>query len=248
VSSRIDDSASGLPHRRARALRQAPLGRPWLVLSAVVVAVALGVVAAVHGGRLLVWDPMVTDLFVGWRSPAVDRAARWVSRLGSTPVVITAGVAGIVLAARRCRFVALVMLVAVATRPPFEWLLKEVVGRPRPDGARLVPGTGYAYPSGHVLAAAVTWGFLPTIAAMYLHRPWIRRASRALAWSVIGLVAWSRVWLGVHWLSDVVGGICIAFVALALVQRLIERNNTYGELARRDRQSRTTVSYVGRTP
>ena len=132
---------------------------------AVVLAVLLGVGAAIDGGRLLVWDRPVTDAVVSLRSPGVDRVALWVSRLGSTPVVLAAGLAGVALAARRCRSVALVMLVTVAARPPFEWLVKEIVARPRPSGAWLVVGTGFAYPSGHVLAAAATWGFVPAIAA-----------------------------------------------------------------------------------
>ena len=145
-----------------------------------------------------------------------------VSRLGSTPVVIVAGLAGVVLAARRCRTVAVVMLLTVAARPPFEWLVKEAIGRPRPSGARLVPGTGFSYPSGHVLAAAATWGFIPVIAALYIKRRWIWWALTTLACAVIALVAWSRVWLGVHWTSDVVGALAIAFVALSAAEAAID--------------------------
>jgi hypothetical protein len=88
---------------------------PWLLPGAVAVAILMGVAAAVDGGRLLVWDAAVTDAAVHLRRPGVDRAALWLSRLGSTPVAAAAGVA---LAARRCRSVALVMLATVAARPP----------------------------------------------------------------------------------------------------------------------------------
>ena len=196
---------------------------PWLVPAAVAVAVVFGVLAAIDDGRWLVWDPPLTRLSIRLRTPSVDRVALWVSRFGSTPVVIVAGLAGVLLAARRCRTVALVMLIAVAARPPIEWLIKEAVGRPRPSGARLVPGTGFAYPSGHVLAAAVTWGFVPVIAGLYVKRRWVWWALTTLAWVVIGLVAWCRVWLGVHWASDVVGALAIAFVALSTAEAAIER-------------------------
>ena len=196
---------------------------PWLLPAAVAVAVVLGVLAAIGEGRLLVWDPPLTRVSIGLRTPAVDRVALWVSRLGSTPVVIVAGLAGVLLAARRCRTVAVVMLITIAARPPFEWLVKEAVGRPRPSGARLVPGTGFAYPSGHVLAAAATWGFVPVIAALYVQRRWVWWALTALSWVVIGLVAWCRVWLGVHWTSDVVGALAIAFVALSTAEAAIDR-------------------------
>jgi membrane-associated phospholipid phosphatase len=143
------------PPSTLRAIRQRV---PWLLPVAVVVAVVLGVLAAIGHGQWLVWDSPITRLSIELRTPGANRVALWVSRLGSTPVVIAGGLAGVVLAARRCHPVAVVMLVTVAARPPFEWLVKEAIARPRPAGARLVPGTGFAYPSGHVLAAAATWG------------------------------------------------------------------------------------------
>jgi membrane-associated phospholipid phosphatase len=198
---------------------------PWLLPGAVALAILLAVAAGVDGGQLLVWDAKLTDAAVRLRSPGVDRAALWLSRLGSTPVVLAAGAAGVALAARRCRSVALVMLVTVAARPPLEWLLKEIVQRPRPSGARLVAGTGFAYPSGHVLAAAATWGFVPVIAGLYLKRRWLWWTLSALTWTLIGVVAWTRVWLGVHWTSDVIGGLAIAFVALSLAEHTLDRRH-----------------------
>ena len=164
----------------------------------------LGVLAAIGGGRWLVWDPPITRVSTGLRAPGVNRLALWVSRLGSTPVVLVGGLGGVMLAARRCRSLAVVMLITVAARPAFEWAAKETVAS-APVGNRLVPGNGFAYPSGHVLAAAATWGFVPVIAGLYVTRRWVWWALSTLAWAVIGLVAWCRVWLGVHWTSDVVG-------------------------------------------
>ncbi|MGH9217110.1 MAG: hypothetical protein ACRDZS_12695, partial [Acidimicrobiales bacterium] len=137
-------------------LRKVWGGRPWLLVGAVVLAVLFGVGAAIDGGRLLVWDRPITDAVVRARSPGVDRVALWMSRLGSSPLVLAAGLAGAALDARRCRLLALAMLVTVAARPQFASLVKEIVPRPRPSGARLVAGIGFAYPSGHVLAAAAT--------------------------------------------------------------------------------------------
>jgi undecaprenyl-diphosphatase len=206
-------------------LRHLPERRPWLLVGAGALAVVLGVLAAIDGGRLLVWDRPITDAAVEHRSPGVDRVALWVSRLGSTPIVLAAGAAGVLLAARRCRTIAVVMLVVVAARPAFEWLVKEIVARPRPSGARLVPGTGFSYPAGHVLAAAATWGFVPLVAALYVNRRWVWWVLAGMAWAVIVLVAWCRVWLGVHWTSDVVGSLAIAFVALSAAEAAIERRH-----------------------
>ena len=106
----------------------------------------------------------------------------------------------------------------VAARPPVEWALKALVARPRPVGARLVRGTGFSHPSGHVLAAAATWAFLPPVVGLYIRRRawwWFAVATAAL---IVVLVAWSRVWLGVHWTSDVVGSFALAFLAFSGVE------------------------------
>lgn len=201
---------------------------PWLVPAAIATALMFGAAGAVDGGRLLVWDRPITDTLVGLRAAGINRIALWASRLGSTPVVLAGGIAGVALAARRCRSVAAVMLLTVAIRPLLEWLLKALVERPRPSGNQLVAGTGFAYPSGHVLAAAATWGFVPLIAGLYLKRRWAWWTLTTLAWTIIGLVAWSRVWLGVHWTSDIIGGLAIAFFALSAAESTIERHHSTG--------------------
>lgn len=81
-------------------------------------------------------------------------------------------------------------------------LLKRGFGHPRPDVIEhLDHQTSYAYPSGHATSAAVVYLLLAWLAP----RRW-RAAACALAASVIILNAFSRIMLGVHWASDIVGG------------------------------------------
>lgn len=81
-------------------------------------------------------------------------------------------------------------------------VLKFSFGRPRPDLApHLDHQTSFAYPSGHATSAAVVYLLLAWLAP----RRW-RAAACALAASIIILNAFSRIMLGVHWASDIVGG------------------------------------------
>lgn len=81
-------------------------------------------------------------------------------------------------------------------------LMKLAFGRARPDVIdHLDHQTSYAYPSGHATSAAVVYLLLAWLAP----RRW-RAAACALAASVIILNAFSRIMLGVHWASDIVGG------------------------------------------
>jgi membrane-associated phospholipid phosphatase len=197
---------------------------PLLVPFAIVLPLVLGVLAMVDRGRLLLWDQPLTSAAVDSRSPLVDDLALAVSRLGAWSVVFPLGAALAFAASRRCSRLAWIIVVTVAARPGIEWLLKDVVERPRPHGDRLVPGTGFSFPSGHVLAAVATWAFLPAVVALYTRRRELWWASVAVAGSVVGLVAWSRVWLGVHWTSDVVASLALGFLAINLAEAWLLRD------------------------
>jgi undecaprenyl-diphosphatase len=197
---------------------------PLLVPLALLVPLVLGALAMVDRGRLLFWDAPLTAAAVDHRSAWIDNLSLAVSRLGAWPVVYPLGAALALAAARRSRRLAWIIIVTVAARPAVEWLLKEIVERPRPDGARLVAGTGFSFPSGHVLAAIATWAFLPAVVAVYTHRRTLWWASVGIAGSIVALVAWSRVWLGVHWTSDVVASLALGYLALNIVEACLHRN------------------------
>ncbi len=196
---------------------------PLLIPLAVLVPLVLGALAVIDGGRLLIWDAPLTAAAVDHRSTAIDDLSRVVSRLGAWLVVYPLGAALALAAARRSPRLAWAIVATVAARPAVEWLLKEIVERPRPDGARLVAGTGFSFPSGHVLAAIATWAFLPAVVALFTHRRSLWWASVGVAGSVVALVSWSRVWLGVHWTSDVVASLALGYLALNAVEAWLHR-------------------------
>ncbi|MBQ3338638.1 MAG: phosphatase PAP2 family protein [Atopobiaceae bacterium] len=99
--------------------------------------------------------------------------------------------------------------------------LKEIVLRPRPEGFRLIAETGYSFPSGHSMVAVAFYGFMIWLIIRYeedrLQR-WIW--SLALFFVVI-MIGVSRVYLGVHYFSDVMAGYCVAAVWLVIFTRII---------------------------
>ena len=85
--------------------------------------------------------------------------------------------------------------------------LKAIFARTRPDlTVALVSAHSYSFPSGHAMGSFVTFGALAYI-ALRQHWTWgARSASLALALTIVVLVGVSRVYLGVHWASDIAGG------------------------------------------
>jgi len=184
---------------------------------------ALAVAAAVDGGRLLAGiDEPVTRTLIDWRSGPLDGVVKTVSALGGLTVAAAMLVVLLLLVWHECRALAWTLLAASAARPAVEWVLKELVDRARPDIDRLVPGNGPSFPSGHVMAAIAIWGLLPPVVALVSgrHRAWWW--SVAVSATVIAAVAFSRVYLGVHWLTDVLGALLLGALYLLAVEWLLE--------------------------
>ncbi|WP_338932675.1 phosphatase PAP2 family protein [Streptomyces netropsis] len=116
---------------------------------------------------------------------------------------------------RRQRLLALWIVVTSALGTALQQGLKAAVGRNRPHWPDPLATPHYqAFPSGHALTATVACGLLVWL--LWLHGVERRRVRAALVVSVVSVlgVGFTRVYLGVHWLSDVVGG---ALLGAALV-------------------------------
>ena len=195
-----------------------------LLLAFGLVFLALAVSASVAGSQLLLtWDEPIQHWVEAHRTPGLDELFRGISLLGATVPVMLVGLAVGALTWRRCQAVGIAVLAATFSKPLIETLLKVIVGRERPDFDRLVDGVGPSFPSGHVMAAMALWGMVPLVVSLYTRRRDVWWASVAVAATIIGGIAASRVYLGVHWFSDVVGGLMAGAMFLLGVQALYER-------------------------
>lgn len=95
-------------------------------------------------------------------------------------------------------------------------LLKLLVGRPRPELLDPVArATGYSFPSGHALNATLAAGVLVMVFLPYAREPVQRAALWGAALVLVVLTGFTRVALGVHWTSDVVGGWLLGVAVVA---------------------------------
>lgn len=160
--------------------------------------------------RLLLALRSATDRDDPLGPPWVEQAMIDVSALGSTTiyVILSVLVTGYLLMRRNPRAGAL-LAVAVAGGQAVSWLLKGVLDRPRPDLVEHLSPTllDGSFPSGHTVMATVTY---LTLAAMLcrVHRGRALRAYFLVTAFLLALVVGvSRVYLGVHWPSDVAAGL-----------------------------------------
>ena len=169
---------------------------------------------------------------VGRESGPVDEAILWfvrdhvpaalngffalVTLSGSAKLLVPlAAVAAVALLVARRRFEALLVCASLITATFVVWGMKAIVGRARPALWEAQWYWGSSFPSGHTLSTAA----LSTAAALCVARIWPRAGTLAMALAVLwtGLVAISRLVLGVHWPSDVLAAACLgAFIPLLI--------------------------------
>lgn len=180
------------------------------------------------GGELTSLDAPLSSTVIAARRPWLSEFFEVVTWAGSAAVLLPlVALAGLHLHRRTGSWRPLVFLgTGLCGAMTVSTLIKFTVARPRPPAfMALVDAVGYAFPSGHATAAAAGWLALAAALAARTSRstPKILLVSAAVL--VVGLVGLSRVYLGVHEPTDVLGGWSLGalwVLAVAVVLRLLD--------------------------
>jgi membrane protein DedA with SNARE-associated domain/membrane-associated phospholipid phosphatase len=184
--------------------------------SAIFAFAALGE-GVMEGGELTSSDRPVLDWLVTHRSGGLTAVLRVVTDLGSTTVLPVLGLlaAGAVARLTRSWWPVAFMATTAAGSLLLTATAKSLVGRPRPPATTaLVSANGFAFPSGHALNTAAIVGACAVLLWTYRR---VRVWSTGTAAAVILLVGFSRLYLGVHWLTDVLAAYALGFGWLAAI-------------------------------
>ena len=95
-------------------------------------------------------------------------------------------------------------------------ILKYIVQRPRPTEFRIIDERGYSFPSGHSMVSAAFYGFLIYIIYKNIKNKYIKWGLITILSLLIVLIGISRIYLGVHYTSDVIAGILISILYLII--------------------------------
>ena len=93
---------------------------------------------------------------------------------------------------------------------------KRILQRPRPTEYRIIQETGYSFPSGHSMISMAFYGYLIYLIYRYVKNKYIKWISISLLSILICLIGISRIYLGVHYTSDVLGGFLISISYLVI--------------------------------
>ncbi|HTN90153.1 MAG TPA: phosphatase PAP2 family protein [Sorangium sp.] len=173
---------------------------------------------AVNGGAAIVQvDLALARALHASSSSAGVAALRAFTFLGSgAALTVVAIVVAALLLRRRHRVLAIGWLIALAGGGLLNWALKALFERQRPTFADpLAVAAGWSFPSGHSMGTFITFGMLSYLGLLFVRTPRARLllVAFALSWTVA--MGFSRMYLGVHYLSDVLAGFAAGSVWLA---------------------------------
>jgi membrane-associated phospholipid phosphatase len=165
-------------------------------------------------------DRGLTDRIQDLDAPALTNALDWASDLADTPLVLAValgGALGLWLLRRRPEAA---WLVVALVAPWLNWLVKLLVDRPRPSPdlvhVTADPSTS-SFPSGHVVTAVLVYGFIFYLSRLLIPQRTLRYSTQGACLAILVLTALQRVNAGVHWPSDVLGGLLFGGLLLSLL-------------------------------
>lgn len=158
-----------------------------------------------------------------WSSPIVDAVMRFFTHVGSylvTCIAISCVAAWAY--SRRAKDLAVEIVAVTAVAIALNAILKNMFERPRPDlyPEVVLPDT-WSFPSGHSMVSLAAYGTAALVIAR-LH-PRARTAAWVAVAVIVPLVGASRVYLGVHWPSDVAAGYAAAVILLLATRAAVNR-------------------------
>ena len=102
-------------------------------------------------------------------------------------------------------------------------ILKFMIQRPRPSGFNIINESGYSFPSGHSMVSTAFYGFIIYLVYKNVKNKWLKITLMISLFLLIIMICISRIYLGVHYASDVIGGFCISVSYLMIFIMIVPR-------------------------
>ena len=105
-------------------------------------------------------------------------------------------------------------------------ILKSLIKRQRPPDPLVDGISNYSFPSGHAFMSVAFYGLLVWYATIYIKNKWLQQMVIFFLFFIIAAIGFSRIYLRVHYATDVIAGICIGFVWLDFCLWFIDKKQT----------------------
>ena len=174
----------------------------------------------------LIMDKIAYDILViKLRNPTLNTFMKIATKLSNTTFIISLSIIliGIFYHFFKRKELSLLIIENLLFIVFLNQIIKFMIRRDRPTGFRLIEMSGYSFPSGHAMVSMAFYGLLIYIIKHLIKNKKIKTALIILNIIIILLIGVSRIYLGVHYLSDVVTGYSISIIYLLILTKLLNK-------------------------
>ncbi|MCW2278205.1 phosphatase PAP2 family protein [Heliophilum fasciatum] len=157
--------------------------------------------------ELTAFDTSITNFILGFMNDAVTSFMKFITKLGAMGTIISLLpiCAGLMLWQKK-KWEAMALIAAVSGGAVFNLVLKFIFKRERPTLHRLIEEFGYSFPSGHSMMSMIFYGMVTYFLLLFLKNKTAKSVVLVAGITVVSLIGVSRIYLGVHYPSDVLSG------------------------------------------
>ena len=192
--------------------------------------IILLITAKVIAGRELYIDKLAYHLFIEkLRNDKLTTFMKLATKLSNPEVMIVIAIISILFCTKliKNKKLSLGIILNLAGITIINQILKFIFRRERPTGYRLIEMSGYSFPSGHAMASLAFYGLLIYITKRLVKNKYLKILLITLNIAIIILIGVSRIYLGVHYLSDVLTGYSISIIYLLITTKLLNKYKVF---------------------
>ena len=154
-------------------------------------------------------------------SSSMTPIAKFVTNFGGAIVLVSLSIISLIVI--RNKRIGICISLNLVTVTILNTILKQILQRPRPEEYRIIEETGYSFPSGHSMVSAAFYGFIIYLIYKYVKNKKLKNFLITISCIIVGIVGISRIYLGVHYTSDVLAGFLIAIPYLIIYIDMVNK-------------------------
>lgn len=166
-------------------------------------------------------DEKIYSLIISIKSDFITNIFKVITFFASSKFMVLSVV--IVLLLKKLKNIRFLIILNLLNTVVLNSLLKFLFKRERPIDLMLVEEIGYSFPSGHTMAACIFYGFLIYLVNKSKYSKKVKLITNTILTILIILIGISRIYLGVHYASDVIGGYLISISYLIIFTHFIDK-------------------------
>ena len=192
-----------------------------IIISSISIIFVIILLENVFDGEIMKYDMLAYNIVMKLRNEGLTPIIKIITNLGSATALISLSIALLVFIKNKKIGICVSANLGLIT--VLNLVLKNIVQRPRPEGYRIISETGYSFPSGHSMISTAFYGLLAYLILKNVKNTKLKWVT-IIFLSVLPIgICCSRVYLGVHYASDVIAGFFTSIAYLMLSTKITNK-------------------------